>query len=284
MTISLHTRRICRGFTLVEMLVVITIIGILVALLLPAVQAAREAARRIQCSNNLRQMGLALHNYHDQYKVLPPAAVNSGFDGWSHRWTGRKTVLNHTGFALLLPQLEQGPTSVSWSPDSGRVASASNDQTVRIWEVSTGEQLMPPLRHSKAVRSVSWSPDGSRLASAGMDARISVWNATTGERLHSLRDTGTVACVDWSPNNQRLASASYGGWIKVWDAISGEQTLMLSGHDDMTRSVAWSPDGKKLVSASAGNRGVDHTIKIWDATTGYELERNRNAEGGADRH
>jgi prepilin-type N-terminal cleavage/methylation domain-containing protein len=102
------------GFTLVELLVVIAIIGILIALLLPAVQAAREAARRAQCTNNMKQLGLGLHNYHDAHKIFPPGGLDYGWGGAAIPASyppepADKLVKNLNGLVLLLPYIEQQP-------------------------------------------------------------------------------------------------------------------------------------------------------------------------------
>jgi prepilin-type N-terminal cleavage/methylation domain-containing protein/prepilin-type processing-associated H-X9-DG protein len=120
-----RTARPARAFTLIELLVVIAIIGLLIALLLPAVQAAREAARRAQCSNNLKQIGVAMHNYHGVHDTFPPGYVTAVVNdpvapeigpGWG--WA-----------TMLLNQLEQRPLYGATNFDLAITAPAS--QTVR---------------------------------------------------------------------------------------------------------------------------------------------------------
>jgi prepilin-type N-terminal cleavage/methylation domain-containing protein len=116
-------RRARFGFTLVELLVVIAIIGILIALLLPAVQAAREAARRSQCLNNLKQLGIAMHNYHDAKKWLPPGK-------------GPNPCCWGTWVPITLPYIEQEGVAelyVNWGGDDStgpRYSAAPNTTNV----------------------------------------------------------------------------------------------------------------------------------------------------------
>src|SRR5690606_8162240 len=111
-----HARR---GFTLIELLVVIAIIAVLIALLLPAVQQAREAARRTTCKNNLKQLGIALHNYHDTHNVLPYRVMGGATGGAppqkpsSDRWSGTVSLAPFFEQAALNEQFQQALSSAT---------------------------------------------------------------------------------------------------------------------------------------------------------------------------
>ncbi|QDT96141.1 DUF1559 family PulG-like putative transporter [Gimesia aquarii] len=113
-----------RGFTLIELLVVIAIIAILIALLLPAVQQAREAARRSTCKNNLKQIGLALHNYHDNFRSFPPGDVRRTYGAGVQTWT--TSMLGW--IPRILPFLDQAPlyNQINFELEAGVSAAPNN--------------------------------------------------------------------------------------------------------------------------------------------------------------
>lgn len=125
-----------RGFTLIELLVVIAIIGVLIALLLPAVQAAREAARRAQCVNNLKQIGIALHNYHDSHSTFPLSRTI--------RIAGGVVSISraYSPHSQLLPYMEQKPIydainfNLTWNPDT-TLGGYDGNATARATSVAT---------------------------------------------------------------------------------------------------------------------------------------------------
>jgi len=117
-----YSRHPHRGFTLIELLVVIAIIAILIALLVPAVQKVRAAAAQTQCTNNLKQLGLAVHHYHDAFKQIPPNAVTLHYD-----WSADSTELGKhtwTWIARILPFIEQGDLAKTYNIPDGTMGAA----------------------------------------------------------------------------------------------------------------------------------------------------------------
>jgi prepilin-type N-terminal cleavage/methylation domain-containing protein/prepilin-type processing-associated H-X9-DG protein len=193
-----------RGFTLIELLVVIAIIAVLIALLLPAVQSAREAARRAQCTNNLKQLGLAIHNYLSQNETFPPVVDNGGravwsnfggqyFDPWPLDWT-----------ASILPQFEQGPlfNALNFYFSSGFQGPGSDTQNTTVLASQVASLLCP----SENIKTTSFGP-GTRksyMANVGGPAVISAWTGI----FVALRDDPNSpqqywAGVYWNGNSQR---------------------------------------------------------------------------------
>jgi prepilin-type N-terminal cleavage/methylation domain-containing protein len=161
-----------RGFTLVELLVVIAIIGILVALLLPAIQAAREAARRAQCINHLKQQGLATHNYHDTRKHLPPARIVDHQATWLY---------------LILPFIENVALGSRWDISTGDFY----DQTREMRTAVIQEYLCPSQDHDaltipRAMQNVSGH------SHSGADESGNIYFASIADYMGSMSSSCAI--------------------------------------------------------------------------------------------
>jgi len=159
-------RRSAKAFTLIELLVVIAVIAILIALLLPAVQKVREAANRAQCANNLKQIGLAVHNCHDANKVLPPLCPNGEYSAAPAYGAKTGPYSNGVGYTVhtwLLPYIEQDNVFKAIAPASGPVSSTGVPATQTIKTYVCPSDPSSPGGRTQAANAV---PSGGTAANA----------------------------------------------------------------------------------------------------------------------
>lgn len=221
---SLRRPRGKRGFTLIEVLVVITVIGLLIALLLPAVQAAREAARRLQCANNLKQIGLALHGYHDAWQAFPPAYLTRTVV------TGPELDSGWAWGTLILPYLEQRPAydaanfdfsfGSSNTDDSRGFLGLLSNRTVMRTSIATF--LCPSAEGGEGPLSLGYG-SGTIMGSPGQYVACAGWMDSTSMPL-----TGTGVLY---PNSR----------VAIGDITDGaSSTLMIGERSRNLTDVAWS--------------------------------------------
>ncbi len=154
--------------------------------------------------------------------------------------------------------------AVAFRPDGARLASASYDRTLRIWDVASGKSLRTLSSHSDFVTSVAWSPDGKWLASGSKDRSVRLVEADSGASKFTFSDRNEdVISVAFAPDGLAVVSAGLEPNLSWWNTETGERLRTVAGHRGAVHELAFSRDGKHLASA-----GADGTVKLWDGKSG----------------
>ena len=269
-----------RGFTLIELLVVIAIIAILIALLLPAVQQAREAARRTQCKNNLKQLGLALHNYHDTYNAFPFGHQFTGiFDGVPNNNQGG------TGFYWsysILPYVEQSnlyarfnssfPISNTSFPASVANAAAA---TTPLASMLCPSDTRPSTLNAGAAGAIGAIRPHATTSYKGACSSFSTIGATNAQRSNGMFNR------DSSHNCRKMRDITDGttNSIMLGEQCDRESTIARL-YGGVTTTLGWA-DGQTNRAILSGEFAINARAWPTDPTNGDERTATSRHTGGA---
>jgi prepilin-type N-terminal cleavage/methylation domain-containing protein/prepilin-type processing-associated H-X9-DG protein len=213
-----------RGFTLIELLVVIAIIGVLIALLLPAVQAAREAARRAQCTNNLKQLGIGLHNYENANSVFPTGGQSSLYN----IPVPDTQYIDGTGFhARILPYLEQNQIFQAINFDFPEYNHISGVNYTAYSSVISTFICPSAVRQPNDGRDAKGDPNAAPFENAGPGYGVNDYSATTYVDIDPLLRTGQIGSTPITPYRNRasringILGAGATKLAQVSDGLSG---------------------------------------------------------------
>jgi len=263
-----------RGFTLIELLVVIAIIAVLIGLLLPAVQSAREAARRAQCVNNLKQVALALHNYHDVNLVFPPGAmymfVQNAPDGYPNTQgvAGPPALNRQRSFIIdALQFIEQGNAYNAFNQNFHAYTCPNTtvvSQGVATYWCPSDPKVTEPVNMGPPQYFAGWCPGGapfmrytSYLGNAGTwftsvartNAAFAAINAQINGTIFYESNTAIGAITDGTSNTFLVGESVYGSY----DSGGGSHWWVSAGYGQTEFTTFYPVNSHKKVSANADN-------------------------------
>jgi prepilin-type N-terminal cleavage/methylation domain-containing protein len=262
MLMGRSSRTAQRAFTLVELLVVIAIIGVLVALLLPAVQMARESARRTQCSNHAKQLGLAAQNFNDIRGWLPPSRVSNDPTDANQNWV--------TWAVIMLPYVEQQNYYTQWD-----ITMAYELHPEAVTKQAVPIYFCPSRRRSTAAFSketTTPAPSGGLSDFASCGGR----GANDGVNVNGVQNQyahGAMICARWIMQPTPLRVASWNGLIRIAVITDGTSNTFLMGEKTVRRTTKWGSGEDRSIYTS-GNLNNSRRFAGVDLKTGdnYKLD------------